>query len=454
MNTTMTTISMPISVDSSVDIPPRYKKTDVGIIPEDWEIRSLSDLCAPQGLVRGPFGGALKKDSFVTSGFKVYEQRNAIYKTCDIGSYFIDRSKFNEMQRFSVAPGDFIISCSGTIGRIFQIPPEAPAGVINQALLKIRIDEALVSSQFFYQVFEWDQFQERIIDSTQGGAMQNLVGMGEFRKTPFIRPPLPEQRAIAGVLLDVDELIGVLDDLIAKKRDIKLGVMQQLLTGKTRLPGFSEEWETKRIGDISAFVSTANNPRADLSDDGDVEYIHYGDVHAHPTPVLNCKNSGLPRIDEEQIGNAAHLEDGDLVMVDASEDLEGVGKSVEVQGVVGRTVVAGLHTIACRGNPDHWAMGFKAYLQFIPAFKSALVRVATGISVYAISKKQLADVELRLPPVPEQQAIVAVLSDMDMEISALERRRDKTRYIKQGMMQQLLTGRIRLVNPLEQEVKL
>lgn len=90
-------------------------------------------------------------------------------------------------------------------------------------------------------------------------------------------------------------------------------------------------------------------------------------------------------------------------------------------------------------------MGFKAYLQFIPAFKSALTRIATGISVYAISKTQLADIELALPSLLEQEAIVSVLSDMDAEIAVLERRRDKTRAIKQGMMQQLLTGKVRLV---------
>ena len=90
-------------------------------------------------------------------------------------------------------------------------------------------------------------------------------------------------------------------------------------------------------------------------------------------------------------------------------------------------------------------MGFKAYLQFIPAFKAALAQVATGISVYAVSKRQLADVELSLPPVSEQEAIVSVLSDMDAEIEALERRRDKVRAVKQGMMEQLLTGRVRLV---------
>ena len=228
---------------------------------------------------------------------------------------------------------------------------------------------------------------------------------------------------------------------------VKAGAMQQLLTGKTRLPGFGEDWEETRFGDICTFLSTANNPRADLEEHGEVGYIHYGNIHAHPLPVLNCASHDLPRIAESRVGNAAWLRNGDLVMVDASEDLEGLGKSVEVMGIGSDNIVAGLHTILCRGDSDHWAAGFKAYLQYIPAFKSELTRVAAGISVYAVSKKQLADIVLALPPPSEQAAIVSVLSDMDAEIAAIERRLDKIRAIKQGAMQQLLTGKIRLVDP-------
>ena len=427
------------------EVPVGYKRTEVGVIPEDWDIVQLADACTSQGIVRGPFGGSLKKETFTTSGFKVYEQRNAIYKSCEIGSYFIDQSKYAEMHRFSVSPGDFIISCSGTIGRIFQIPREAPQGVINQALLKLTTDPEAVCDSYFYILFEWDEFQMRIIDSTQGGAMKNLVGMDVFRTTPVVLPPLSEQRAIAEALSDVDELLAALEALIVKKRAIKQAAMQQLLTGESRLPGFSGAWETRRLGDTFTCLPTANNPRADLREYGQIGYIHYGDVHAHAQPVLNCAHYDLPWIDKSRVDNAAHLQDGDLIMVDASEDLVGVGTSIEVHGIAGKTVVAGLHTILCRGNPDYWAMGFKAYLQFIPAFKSALIRMATGISVYAISKKQLSDIELALPSLLEQEAIVSVLSDMDAEISALERRRDKTHTIKQGMMQQLLAGRVRLI---------
>ena len=243
----------------------------------------------------------------------------------------------------------------------------------------------------------------------------------------------------------MDGLLDSLDALIAKKRAVKQATMQQLLTGRTRLPGFSGEWEMKRLGDILTFLTTASNPRSDLGDDGGASYIHYGDVHALSYPVLDCARQGLPSIDRALVERITPVRDSDLVMVDASEDLDGIGKSVEIRGAQDKTVISGLHTILCRGHSQFWATGFKAYLQFIPAFRNKLVRVATGISVYGISKNQLAEITLMLPAKREQAAIAAVLSDMDAEINALERRRDKTAAIKQAMMQELLTGRVRLV---------
>jgi type I restriction enzyme, S subunit len=268
-----------------------------------------------------------------------------------------------------------------------------------------------------------------------------------LRRVQFLLAPVPEQRAIAAALSDVDALIEALDAAVAKKRAMKLAAMQQLLTGKTRLPGFDGEWTSRRVASMLSFLPTANNPRKDLSGEGDLGYIHYGDVHAHAMPILDCTKCSLPRISRSRVGNAVELQDGDLVFVDASEDLVGVGKSVEVANLNRQPVVAGLHTIACRGSTECWAPGFKAYLQFIPAFKRALERVATGISVYAISKRQIADVELALPDVCEQAEIVTILSDMDAEIATLEHRCEKTKAIKQGMMQALLTGRVRLVEP-------
>ncbi|WP_286797197.1 restriction endonuclease subunit S [Psychrobacter sp. UBA6291] len=214
--------------------PKGLKQTELGRIPEDWDYKALSEMTENKGLVRGPFGGALKKDSFVRTGFKVYEQRNAIYANTEIGKYYIDKDKFNELQRFTVKPKDFIVSCSGTIGRIYQIPVNAPEGIINQALLKITLNKN-TDEHFFYQIFNSKEFQESITDSTQGGAMKNLIGMSEFKKSIMLMPSKPEQTAIATILSDMDVEIQALQQRLEKTRDIKQGMMQQLLTGKVRL---------------------------------------------------------------------------------------------------------------------------------------------------------------------------------------------------------------------------
>jgi type I restriction enzyme S subunit len=200
-----------------------------------WLRRQLKELCIDGGLVRGPFGGTLKKEFFVDKGIAVYEQRNAIYRTSTDFRYFINQSKFAELRRFEIRHGDFIVSCSGTIGRIYRVPLGSPVGVINQALLLIRVNESIIVPSFFYHYFAWDCFQAFIIDNTQGGAMQNLVGMSVFKATEISTPSLAEQSAIAVVLSDMDTEIESLESKLAKAREIKQGMMQELLTGRIRL---------------------------------------------------------------------------------------------------------------------------------------------------------------------------------------------------------------------------
>ena len=226
-----------------MELKPGYKRTEVGIIPEDWEVATLVEVATDGGLVRGPFGGALTKNIFVKSGYKVYEQRNAIYGTTEKGDYYIDASKFKELNRFRVQPGDFIVSCSGTIGSIYRIPIDAPSGVINQALLKITLNEKIINSDFFLAIFRWEPFQENITENAHGGAMQNLVGMDVFKKTALPLPPKAEQEAIAEALSDADTLIESLEQLIAKKRHVKQGAMQELLRPKA-------DWAAHRLGDL------------------------------------------------------------------------------------------------------------------------------------------------------------------------------------------------------------
>jgi type I restriction enzyme S subunit len=427
---------------------PGYKQTDAGVIPEAWETTTIATACVAGGLVRGPFGGTLKKDVLVSAGKKVYEQKNAIQHDATIGSYFIDEAKFRELQRFALAPGDFIVSCAGTIGRIFRVPADAQPGVINQALLKLRTDDSVVLSDYFYHYFRWGSFQQRIVDNTHGGAMQNLVGMPLFRSVELARPPLPEQRAIAAALSDVDALLDGLDRLIAKKRDLKQAAMQQLLTGQTRLPGFHGEWEVKRLGELFVFSGGYSASRDQLSEQGHC-YLHYGDIHgsSKTTVDTNADFQDIPKLDVSlnRVSRDSLLEDGDVVFVDASEDNEGTSKHLVVINKDCRPFISGLHTIVAKARTEELAHEYRRYCFQTAAIRQQFLFYAVGTKVSGISKTNIVKLALPVPSVPEQTAIAAVLSDMDAELEALEARRDKTRALKQGMMQELLTGRTRLV---------
>lgn len=213
----------------------KWKKTPLGKIPDDWSLLKLKDLCIEKGIVRGPFGGALKKEIFVDKGYKVYEQKNAIYQTIELGKYFINDEKFNELKRFSVKEKDLIISCSGTIGRIYEIPKNSPKGVINQALLKLTLNNEVVLNDFFVEQFKWNRIQSLVIDSTQGGAMKNLVSISEFKNANFIIPPIEEQKNIISLFNSSKKEIERLELMLEDFESQKQGLMQQLLMGKKRV---------------------------------------------------------------------------------------------------------------------------------------------------------------------------------------------------------------------------
>lgn len=417
------------------DIKQGYKQTDIGVIPKDWEVTEIEDIC--KSIVRGPFGGALKKEYFVDSGFKVYEQRNAIYQNVNIGRYYIDSNKFSTLKRFEINYKDFIVSCSGTIGRIYQIPKQYKKGIINQALLKLTVDEVKCDTKYFYYVFVSNEFQQKIIDSTQGGAMKNLVGMPIFKKTPFELPKsLTEQSAIATVLSDTDTLIAALNKKIAKKHQIKQGAMQQLLTGKKRLPGFSGEWVEKRLGSVTD-ISRGGSPRPIenyLTNDVDgVNWIKIGDVGVNAKFIESTEE----KIIQEGVSRSRFVKNGDFLLSNSMSF--GRPYILKVDGCIhdGWLVIQNYQETF---NID--------YLYYMLGFESTLTQyksVAAGSSVLNLNKQIVSNVLIFCPQKTEQTAIAQILTDMDNEIAQLEKERDKYKYLKAGMMQVLLTGKVRLV---------
>lgn len=164
----------------------------------NWSFSVFQDLLAKESgsIRRGPFGSAIKKSFFVLDGYKVYEQKNAIQDDPELGEYFIDEEKFHELEAFSVRGGDFIVSCSGTIGRISKLPTKARPGVINQALMRVRLDTSIVDASYFLLLFRSPDFQAQILEQTQGSAMQNMAAIKVIRQIPIRVPSLKEQTEI------------------------------------------------------------------------------------------------------------------------------------------------------------------------------------------------------------------------------------------------------------------
>ena len=236
--------------------------------------------------------------------------------------------------------------------------------------------------------------------------------------------------------------------MLAKKRDLKAAAMQQLLTGQTRLPGFHCEWVVKTFGELFNFSGGYSASRDELTFNGHC-YLHYGDIHGSKKTSIDTSADfqTIPKLDIplKKVATKSLLEDGDVVFVDASEDDEGTSRHLVVINKEKRPFISGLHTIVAKSKTPELCTEYKRYCFQTAAIRQQFLFYAVGTKVSGISKSNIPKLKIPLPPHPEQTAIAAVLSDMDAELAALEERREKTRALKQGMMQELLTGRIRLV---------
>ena len=266
----------------------------------------------------------------------------------------------------------------------------------------------------------------------------------EYGELRLPLPPIHEQSAIAEVLSDVDGLIDALDALIAKKRAIKQAAMQQLLTGETRLPGFSGAWETKRLGEMGHCLrGVSYDPTTDLASydqDSTVRLLRANNIQDATVTTTDVQYVESRRVNESQI-----MQRGDILVCMANGSRELVGKAGLFRVRDGYTYTFGAFMGCFRTEPNIADARFVFYLFQTYEFRRFIDLVLAGSSINNLKPSDIESAHIRIPDRNEQAAITSVLSDMDGEIAALEHRRDKTRSIKQGMMQQLLTGQIRLV---------
>ncbi|WP_189687350.1 restriction endonuclease subunit S [Pseudorhodoferax aquiterrae] len=350
-------------------------------------------------------------------------------------------------KRSRLAAGDLLITIRGTTGRVAFTPSTLAGANITQDTARIRVKGG-TSSDFVYFALQSEQAQQQIALHTIGQAVKG-INIRDVRRLTF---PIPkkedEQRAIARALSDVDAVLAGLDRLIAKKRDLKQAAMQQLLTGQTRMPGFTGKWKVMSLGELFEFSGGYAASRDELSSEGH-RYLHYGDIHGSSKTSIDTTLDAqdIPRLDVslKQVSPDSLLHHGDVVFVDASEDDEGTTKHVVVSNQEGHPFIAGLHTIVAKPRTADLTHEYRHYCFQTEAVRKQFLFYAVGTKVSGISKTNIAKVFLPIPSTNEQVEIASMLTDMESELAALHSRRDKTRALKQAMMQELLTGRIRLI---------
>ena len=203
--------------------------------PKGWEIKTIEELIKSEkyALKRGPFGGALKKDSFVENGYLVYEQYHALNNDFSFQRYFIDKKKYEDLKAFSVKPRDLIISCSGVyLGKLAMIPEGAKEGIINQALLKVSLDEEKMRNDFFIFHFTQKHFRQTFFDANRGAGIPNFPPMKEFKKFPFISPPIKLQNQFAERVQIIENQKKQAQEALQKSEDLFKSLLQKAFKGE------------------------------------------------------------------------------------------------------------------------------------------------------------------------------------------------------------------------------
>lgn len=440
------------AVTATPQVPKGYKQAEVGVIPEDWEVATLLSLA----------GGAKERfddGDWIEAAF-LTESGVRLIQTGNIGvGFFIDKAakkyishtSFELLRCKALKEGDLLVCrLADPAGRACLMPKLEDDKVITAVDVTIfRPIEGLADRRYLLQLFGTRSWFAAVNEQC-GGSTRTRIARGALGKIKIPLPTQAEQEAIAGALSDADALIESLERLIAKKRHLKQGAMQELLTGKKRLPGFSGEWEVKSLGDLFDFSGGFSASRDQLSAEGHC-YLHYGDIHTSNKTFIDVRSEyqDIPKLNIllKKVSAVSLLDDGDVVFVDASEDDEGTSKHVVIVNPGKTPFISGLHTIVAKSKTNELDHLYRRYCFQTRAVKTQFRFYAVGTKVSGVSKTNIVKITLPVPSVPEQAAIAAILSDMDTELAALEEKLAKARSLKQGMMQELLTGRIRLVKP-------
>jgi len=395
-------------------IPIGYKQTEIGVIPDDWDIEPIKQL------------------ALIITGSKNTQDRvsEGLYP------FFVRSQKIERINSYSY-DGEAVLTAGDGVGTGKVFHYINGKFDIHQRVYKISDFNEKLNGYFFFLYFS-KNFFKRIVRMTAKSSVDS-VRMEMIADMQIPIPIKTEQIAIATVLFDTDALIEKLEKLIAKKKAIKQGTMQQLLTGKKRLPGFSGEWKVKKLGKFGFDISDGNYsskyPKA-----SEFKEIGVAFIRANNIKHLTIVDGDLRFISKELHSELTkgHLKQDDILITTRGE----IGQvAIVPKRYIGSNINAQIVRINVNNKINK---NYLAYFLLKSETQEKILSLQTGSALKQLPIGKLMELQIIYPNINEQTAIATILSDMDAEIESLEQKRDKYIMLKQGMMQQLLTGRIRL----------
>lgn len=415
-----------------------FKKTEVGVIPMEWDVKTLFDLAERKKELFDD-GDWIESEHITSAGVRLIQTGNigiGSFVEKDVKKYIYEES-FTSLRCKQLQKGDLLVCrLADPAGRACVLPDIGEVRVVTSVDVTIfRPPPHTADRVFLSNLFSTPEWF-RAVGDRSGGTTHKRIARGALGRIAIKLPPLPEQRAIAKALSDADALIESLEQLLAKKRQIKQGAMQELLTGKKRLPGFTGEWEVRRL-DALASIRSGGTPST-------LQAKFWGGEVPWCTPT-----------DITALAGSKYLRETSRTIT--QEGLRSSSAELVPAGSIVMTTRATIGECAINTIPVATNQGFKNFVPFanvdveflyylLMTQTQAFISLCGGSTFLEISKTQLAAFEVVLPATKEEQAAIAtILSNMDTELATLQTKLIKARQLKQGMMQDLMTGRIRLV---------
>ena len=401
----------------------KFKDTEVGRIPVDWEVKRLGDV------IEYTKGYPFKSKDYCNEGTRIIRVSDTTYDSIkEENPVYINEKKAKKFSKWLLKENDLIVSTVGSkppmydslVGKCVIVRKEHEGSLLNQNAVLIRTKTKNISThKILYYNLKTKRYLNYIENIFRGNANQASINLSDIFKFFIPLPPLEEQKAIAKVLSDVDKLIKSIEKLIHKKNQIKQGTMQELLTGKKRLPGFNGEWEVRKLGEVF-----------DITAGGDLKKDLYSetkdDIHIYPIYSNSLTNKGLY---------------GYSSVYDYTED----AITITARGTIGYAIYRD-HKFCAIGRVLVLKPKVRVNNFFISQYiNSNLKFTIENTGVPQLTAPKISIYKIPLPPLKEQKAIAEILSDMDSEIESLEKKLEKYKLIKEGIMEKLLTGQVRLI---------